>query len=149
MSLEFVSKGFEFKEALQVVDKSRQEVVEFLELMRKDCGQTQLPYGSPPAEAREVAIALQRQIDKITDKLDDHNKKLSVVVEGSLRRVIQLKKGSSWATSAWIRSGSDLVDYIAGLTNESEGWVRLATSQLIDELKNSVCVLTTQEVGRY
>ena len=149
MSSEFVSKSFDFKEALQVVDKSRQEVVEFLELMRKDCGQTQLPYESPPEEAREVAIALQRQIDKITDKLDDHNKKLSVVVEGSLRRVIQLEKGSSWATSAWIRSGSDLVDYIAGLTNESEEWVRLATSQMIDELKNSVCVLKTQEVGRY
>ena len=112
-------------------------------------------------EAREVVKVVHKQIAQTLDELDGCDRKEELreatrylkptsevssgwpdqrIVNGNLRQVVQLRRGAKWTAENRICSGSDIVSYIAGLTNESEEWIRHATGRLIDELKHSVGV---------
>ena len=159
---ELYSESRDPEDVLRAVGKSRQKIIDCLEPIQKIFEETKFQNEPSLDEAREVVKAVHKQIAQTLDELDGYGRKEELreatrylkptsevssagwpdqgIVNDNLRQVVQLRRGAKWTAENWIRSGSDIVSYIAGLTNESEEWIRHATSRLIDELKHSVGV---------
>ena len=147
---------------MRAVNKSRQKIIDCLEPMQKIFEETKFQNEPSLDEAREVVKAVHKQLTPTLDVLNGYDRKEELreetrylkpseevsfperrcenIVNENLRQVVKLRRGAKWTAKKRIRSGSDIVSYIAGLTNESEEWIGNATSRLIDELKHSVGV---------
>lgn len=149
MLSEFVSKTFVREEPLQAVEQSMREISRKLDLIRKDLAQTQLPDRSSVEKIWEAINTIQGKMNRSEKLVNSYSKTQSLLVEGLVRGEVKSAKDGDWVASAEAKSGSDVVSYIASLTNippEAE-WTRNATIRLINELKDSVGTSMTQEFG--
>ena len=67
------------------------------------------------------------------------DEKLGILIEGGGRMFAESLKGIQWAKPYTVRSAVDLVDIIASLSGESQGWTNRAKGFMIDELRDKVC----------
>jgi hypothetical protein len=66
--------------------------------------------------------------------------KLGMLVEGSIRRMVMLKKGDEWAQGFAIQSASDAIRYIATVTDQDDAWLKRANTAIVDLLRTPVGV---------
>ena len=132
------SKSFVREEVMRAVDEAKEEVFATLESLRTDFEQSKVESKDSLEEVRKVVASVQEQIKGAVTKLNEHNSKISLLMEGGVRAVIRLDKGDAWAKSIRLASASCLIDYIADLTGRGGFWKTRSGDQVIDILKSSV-----------
>lgn len=128
-----VSKSFVRAEVVRAALQTKAELVVEMERMLQKLKDAQV---SNKSDITDV----QSQIQDAKRFLNSHEMKLGMLVEGSIRRMVMLKKGDEWAKGFAMQSASDAVRYIATLTNQGDAWLKRANAAVIDLLRTPVAM---------
>jgi hypothetical protein len=91
----------------------------------------------------DEVTSLKDQLKGFSTALTVYDEKLSMLIEGSVRRVVQIEKGEEWVKGFTIRSVSDVVNYVRERIGQTEQWAKRGTTILGDLLRNTVGHLHT------
>jgi hypothetical protein len=91
----------------------------------------------------DEVTSLKDQLKGFSTALTIYDEKLSMLIEGSVRRVVRIEKGEEWVKGFTIRSVSDVVNYVRGRIGQTEQWAKRGTTILGDLLRNTVGHLHT------
>jgi hypothetical protein len=133
MTSEFVRKTIIRAEVTRAAFQTRAELVVKMERMLENLKAAHV-------DNKSGIAYVQTQIKDTKHLLNFHNMKLGMLVEGSIRRMVMLKKGDEWGQSFAIQSASDAIRYIATLTEQGDAWIKGANAAIVDLLRMPVGV---------
>ena len=133
MPSKFVAKAF-VRDEITKSAKTKQEIIATLEQKLQLSRETELR----PDNAAQGIAALQSEILTIKRTLGQHDSKLAMLVEGSVRRHVVLEKGDDWANERSVNSLTSLVEYVRVCAKQDAVWSTRATGTLLGLVKEGV-----------
>jgi hypothetical protein len=136
MPSKFVANSFVREEIAQSADRIRRDVVALIERSLSEFKDT---YSSDNYSQKiNHLLEMKEKVDGISSELNMQCKKISRLVDGSIRRVISLQKGEPWVRSITVNSAADIVAFFQTSLNETQAWHDRALSMVTDFLRTPV-----------
>ncbi|KAA8892715.1 hypothetical protein FN846DRAFT_982338 [Sphaerosporella brunnea] len=134
MPSKFVAKSFAREEIAQSADRIRRDVVALIERSLPEFKDTY----SIDNYSQKInhLLELKEKVNGISSELNMHCKKISRLVEGSIRRVISLQKSEPWVRSITVDSAADIVTFFQTSLKETQAWHDRSLTMVTDFLRD-------------